>query len=305
MARGLSPCRRRHRGGGLPAGLPAARRERRLQVMTRIRPLLLLCLLLPAPAQPAAADPFDDDHGDEPAAATPLAADGQPVQGVIGIDIDEDWFRFTALPGIRYHVEVTGDTIWDTSLELRAPDGLTLFAATNSAASPAPPLAVITNDHGGGACACFVGVGGYLAFTTGAYTVAVQPLNDADTDKDGLPDAWETAHLDTLAWDGADDPDGDGSGNLAEYYAMTDPGTNTSVFAITSISNAPAATTIAWPAAPWAAYRIRRADNVTTPAWTTIGTNMNWTHTALTAQWVDAAPPATASMYRVELILGD
>jgi len=48
-----------------------------------------------------------------------------------------------------------------------------------------------------------------------------------DTDRDGLPDEWETEHglnpLDPL--DGLADTDGDGFTNLAEYQADTDPRT--------------------------------------------------------------------------------
>ncbi len=44
-----------------------------------------------------------------------------------------------------------------------------------------------------------------------------------DTDSDGLPDDWERFYLGTLAYGAADDPDGDGAGNLSEYQAGTNP----------------------------------------------------------------------------------
>jgi hypothetical protein len=45
----------------------------------------------------------------------------------------------------------------------------------------------------------------------------------ADTDHDGLPDAWEQAHFGNLSQDAAGDPDGDGLSNLAEYQLSLNP----------------------------------------------------------------------------------
>jgi hypothetical protein len=52
-----------------------------------------------------------------------------------------------------------------------------------------------------------------------------------DTDRDGLPDAWELVHgLDRLEpGDAAEDPDVDGATNLQEYLSGTDPWSATSV----------------------------------------------------------------------------
>jgi hypothetical protein len=47
--------------------------------------------------------------------------------------------------------------------------------------------------------------------------------NTTDSDGDGLPDGWERQHFGNLTQTGADDPDGDGLNNTAEFQAGTNP----------------------------------------------------------------------------------
>ena len=62
------------------------------------------------------------------------------------------------------------------------------------------------------------------------YPVAPALDPNADTDTDGLPDVWEVAHFGSIrALPGAD-ADGDGTNNLMEYLAGTDPADAASVF---------------------------------------------------------------------------
>jgi hypothetical protein len=70
-----------------------------------------------------------DDHCNEPSdCATELQPNGNPVQGTIGTAGDEDWFRFTAVPGLVYELETFNlgmDS--DTVMELYRSDGTSLI----------------------------------------------------------------------------------------------------------------------------------------------------------------------------------
>jgi hypothetical protein len=52
----------------------------------------------------------------------------------------------------------------------------------------------------------------------------------SDADANGLPDAWETQHFGATGASASGDADGDGTSNLMEYLAGTDPRSGTSVF---------------------------------------------------------------------------
>jgi hypothetical protein len=56
----------------------------------------------------------------------------------------------------------------------------------------------------------------------------------ADSDNNGLPDAWEIKHFGAIGVDPAADADGDGTTNLIEYLAGTDPRNPASAFRPTS-----------------------------------------------------------------------
>lgn len=55
------------------------------------------------------------------------------------------------------------------------------------------------------------------------HEVITLSLLTADADGDGLPDAWELEHFGDLAFNGTDDPDGDGVDNATEFARGTDP----------------------------------------------------------------------------------
>ena len=69
-----------------------------------------------------AVEDAEDDHGDTLSDATDLAA-GEVVEGVVDDDFDYDYFRFQAVEGREYRVEVTRETLKSLRLRLYTSDG--------------------------------------------------------------------------------------------------------------------------------------------------------------------------------------
>ena len=65
----------------------------------------------------------------------------------------------------------------------------------------------------------------FLVNSAGVPSIATNVLVGADTDGDGLPDAWERTFIGNLASGAASDPDGDGLSNIQELAAGTRPST--------------------------------------------------------------------------------
>jgi len=88
-------------------------------------------------------------------------------------------------------------------------------------------------------------------------TDSIQPA--ADSDGDGLPDAWERLNFGNLTTaNGSSDYDGDGFSDAQEYLAGTNPRDASSFLAITSYSANPGGSpaTISWTSQPTRFYRI-------------------------------------------------
>ncbi len=89
-----------------------------------------------------------------------------------------------------------------------------------------------------------------------------------DTDGDGLDDDWETLNLGSLAKGPNDDNDGDGWNSLAEFIGGSHPQNAASIPKSASLSPAPGATRLEWPAAPGVGYRVEYSGTLVSGSWT-------------------------------------
>jgi len=97
-----------------------------------------------------------------------------------------------------------------------------------------------------------------------------------DTDLDGLPDSWEIRYFGSIEkayW--SDDPDGDGSDNLHEYLADTNPTDKTSYLRIRSISSMSGGVSIEWMGGIESTQYLQRCLTLdaTNPLWQDVFTN--------------------------------
>jgi hypothetical protein len=80
----------------------------------------------------------------------------------------------------------------------------------------------------------------------------------ADSDHNGLPDAWELQYFGHLGVDPDADPDHDGMSNHAEYLAGTDPNNGSDYLHITSYTRVGSYNMLWWTAKPTRFYRVER-----------------------------------------------
>jgi hypothetical protein len=101
------------------------------------------------------------------------------------------------------------------------------------------------------------------------YTVTLNVMGDPlaqDTDADGMPDVWETAHgfNPKDPTDAAKDADNDGQSNLAEYRAGTDPQNANSVLRIMAINRETNDVRVTWTTTGSHHYLLQGGTNLAT-----------------------------------------
>jgi hypothetical protein len=105
---------------------------------------------------------------------------------------------------------------------------------------------------------------------------STQTVTTTDTDGDGIPDNWMNAHFSHPTGQigdksrATDDADGDGTTNLQEFKAGTDPKSATSRFRISSIVPNAGNYQIGFPSVLGKTYRLEYRDDLVTGNWTTL-----------------------------------
>ncbi|MCP5537472.1 MAG: lamin tail domain-containing protein [Akkermansiaceae bacterium] len=119
---------------------------------------------------------------------------------------------------------------------------------------------------------------------------------DPDSDSDGMPDSWEKYHFGGTGETDDGDWDKDGTANIMEYLAGTDPDDPESVFHITSIAQEPAAVVLHWSSVEGKTYTVQRSGDLTDGSWVDVETGIP--ATAPTNTYTHAIS-GTAAFYRV------
>ena len=97
---------------------------------------------------------------------------------------------------------------------------------------------------------------------------------DPDDDNDGMPDVWEVENgLNKFVNDAATDSDGDGSNNLEEYLADTDP-KNPNIFLRIAGVTIPYPQTITFSSSVNRVYSLDYSDSLRPAAWTGLASNV-------------------------------
>lgn len=96
----------------------------------------------------------------------------------------------------------------------------------------------------------------------------------ADSDGNGLPDAWEMAHFGRLGVDPQADPDRDGLSNRQEYVAGTDPSDPQSAFRFIAVTHEPpSGVLVQWASVADRSYTLLRSTELL-GAYTIVSSNL-------------------------------
>ena len=170
----------------------------------------------PDPAPDPEPDPEPepgDDHGNNAAGATVVAADAQAIHGDIELGGDQDWFKFAAQAGVRYELRTALAGLTDTKLALYAEDGSLI--AENDDFGGAYSSRVVW--QAGATGPAFAKVTAYSRQQTGTYTLTItgqqvgpeddpdpQPADDHGDDRDAATVVQPAAQVQGAIEEGGD-----------------------------------------------------------------------------------------------------
>ncbi len=125
-----------------------------------------------------------------------------------------------------------------------------------------------------------------------------------DSDGDGLPNDWETAHglNPNSAADAPLDGDGDGASNAAEFAAATDSRDATSALRISAVARAGDDFAVSWPSVFGKRYQLRERGNLVAGAWTVVQDNIAGTGGPLSATEAGAALLPLPRFYQIKTL---
>lgn len=145
---------------------------------------------------------------------------------------------------------------------------------------------------------------GWIALDSRSTDLATTTLSRPDSDGDGMADPWEWQQFSSLAADTTSDKDGDGSSDVDEYKAGTDPNLPGSLLLITSHSHDEALTnaTLTWTIVPTRRYRIEYGEDLSGP-WTNSSLGTITPEPGSTVTRTVTTPPAPSRRYfRIEAV---
>jgi len=126
--------------------------------------------------------------------------------------------------------------------------------------------------------------------------IFVLKLGGVDTEPDGMDDDWEVAYFSNLSRDGTGDFDNDGSTDLAEFLAGTDPTNNDSVFRVLTVTPMGGnSARLMWTGNPDRTYRVEFKDDLSAADWTVLNGTISWNGS--TASMTDAGAGSSAHRY--------
>ncbi len=159
----------------------------------------------------------------------------------------------------NFRVDATGATPLSYQWQF---NGTSLIGATNASLS----LKSLTTSQAGYYAVTVSNIAGTVVSTAAILTVQM-----ADTNQDGLPDAWVNTNFgNTTAAVAATDSDGDGYTNFQEYLAGTDPLDPASALRITDLHPSGSDVLLSFSAAAGQVYRVESRESLadTNSAWT-------------------------------------